>query len=383
MADNREKYFRLTAKTLGGLEEVLAGELNTLGAEDVRVSHRAVTFSGSRKVLYCANYYCRTAIKILKPIFEERIRNDIQLYDSIRSIPWSDMLDVKGTFAIDSAIASPLFTHSLYVTQRVKDAIADQFRDKFGTRPSVNTDDPDLRINIHIANDQLITSLDSSGESLHKRGYRLEQGPAPLNEVLAAGLILLSGWKGNTNFTDPMCGSGTLPIEAALIAYNIPPGVYRKAFAFEKWADFDEQLFDQITGAHIENKKIEFLVTGSDISERSVSNAKRNAKNAFLENKIALSRASIEETKPPEGGGIAIINPPYGKRLKTFEIEAFYKRLGDALKKKYAGYEVWVFTANKEALKHLGLRTARRLTLYNGPLECKYHKYEMFSGTRN
>ena len=370
----------MAAKTLRGLEEILAEELKDLGAGNIRLLNRAVGFSGNKEMMYKANYFSRFALKILKPICTSKVKNDVQLYNVIRSLNWNDYLDTRGSFAVESIIASSYFSHSQYVTHRVKDAIVDQFKDKYGKRPSVDTDEPDLKINIHIADNDLTVSLDSSGESLHKRGYRREQGPAPLNEVLAAGLIRLTGWKCDKNFIDPMCGSGTLPIEAALMAYNIPPGAYRKSFAFENWPDFEYPLFENITGSYNEKKHIDFTIAGSDISENAIRITKHNIKNAFLDNKVIIKTGSIELIDPPEDGGIAVINPPYGERLKPFQIEAFYTRIGDALKKKYAGYEVWLFTSNKEALKHIGLRTSKRLTLYNGPLECKYHKFDIFKG---
>lgn len=382
MTSGQNSKFELTAKTLFGLEDILSEEIEKLGGENIVKAHRAVTFIGDKELMYKANYHLRTALRVLKPIYQSKIKNDIQLYNAIKTIEWENFMDVKQSLAIDSVVSSPNFNHSQYVSQKVKDAIVDRFKGKYNKRPSVDSINPALRINILISNEDLIVSLDSSGESLHKRGYRTVQGPAPLNEILAAGMIMLTGWKGETNFVDPMCGSGTLAIEAALIAYNIPPGTYRENFGFENWPDYEDELFQKVVDDTSEKKDVDFFISASDISHEATSIARQNIKSAMLEKKVELTTKSIEDVNVPSGGGIAVINPPYGERLREYQMQAFYSRIGDALKKKFLGYDAWIISSNKEAIKKIGLKTAKKLTLYNGPLECKYHKFTIFAGSR-
>jgi putative N6-adenine-specific DNA methylase len=370
------------AKTFQGLEGVLAKELEQIGAKDIQILHRAVSFTGDKEIMYKANYFLRTAIKILKPIYKFKAINDVQLYNGIGGVEWDSYIDLNKTLAIDSAVSSEFFTHSQFVSLKSKDAIVDQFRKKTGKRPSVNTDDPDLRVNIHIKDDDCTILLDSSGESLHKRGYRINRDIAPLNEVLAAGMILLSGWDAKCHFIDPMCGSGTLPIEAALIAYNIPPGIYRKEYGFERWLDFDNELFSKISEEEISNIDFKHQIFASDVSSQAFQYAKTNMKNASLMNKINLTIADIENISAPEGEGIIIMNPPYGERMKMDDINQFYKKVGDKLKKDFNGYDVWILTSNKLALKNFGLHPASKFTLFNGALECKFHKYSIYQGSK-
>ena len=372
----------MVAKTFRGLEGVLAKELLEIGAKDIVVLNRAVSFTGGKDLMYRVNYYARTALSILKPVITTRIKNEVQLYNAARSVNWQDYLDSRDTLTIDSTVSSVNFNNSMFVSQKVKDAIVDQFRDAYGRRPSVNNENPVVRLNVHIANEDLTISLDSSGTSLHRRGYRIAHGQAPLNEVLAAGMIKLTEWGGNTNFVDPMFGSGTLLIEAALIAYHIPPGIFRKSFGFEKWPDFDSQLFNEVAEENEEKKNLGLSVTGGDISKKAFESAGKNIINAMLTKKISIRQLSVDDFIPPEGGGMAIINPPYGERIKQNELNALYTRMGDALKKHFDGYDVWIISSNKEAMKRIGLRASARLTLYNGALECKYHKYEIYSGSR-
>lgn len=374
--------FRMVAKTFRGLESALAKELHEMGAKDVVVLNRAVSFTGSKDLMYRANYYSRTALSILKPVIRTRIKNEVQLYNAARSVNWQDHLESRDTISIDSTVSSVNFNNSMFVSQKVKDAIVDQFRDACGRRPSVNNENPVLRLNVHISNEDLSISLDSSGTSLHRRGYRIAHGQAPLNEVLAAGMIRLTEWKGNTNFVDPMFGSGTLLIEAALMAYHIPPGVFRKSFGFERWPDFESQLFNKITEEDEERKGLRLSIAGGDISKKAFESASKNIINAMLTKKITIKQLSVDDFIPPEGGGLAIINPPYGERIKQNELNALYMRIGDALKKHFDGYDVWIISSNKEAMKRIGLRPSIRLTLYNGALECKYHKYEIYRGSR-
>ena len=238
--------FELIAKTFMGLEPVLAKELTQLGANDIQIGRRMVSFSGNKELMYRANFQLRTAIRILKPIKHFKAKSADDVYDEVKKIDWSQYLSLDKTFAVDSVVFSDEFRHSKFVAYKVKDAIVDQFRETQGKRPNISVANPDIRLNMHIAEYDCTLSLDSSGESLHRRGYRQESVEAPLNEVLAAGMILMTGWQGDTDFIDPMCGSGTLPIEAALIAHNMAPGLFRKEYAFEKWPDFDKDLFDDI-----------------------------------------------------------------------------------------------------------------------------------------
>ncbi len=378
-----EQNFKMTAKTFSGLEGVLKKELVNLGASDVNEGNRVVEFSGDKTLLYRANFHLRTALKILKPIAEFKVQNEQELYNAIQTINWSEYFDVNNTFAVDSVVHSPNFPHSKYVALKVKDAIVDQFREKFKKRPYVETEDPDIQINVHISNTLCTISLDSSGESLHKRGYRVKSTKAPLNEVLAAGMILLSGWDLKSNFIDPMCGSGTLIIEAAMIANGIPPGIYRKKFAFETWKDFDPVLFEDIYEEESENSAFNPKIIGSDNSEIAIRIAKENISNAALKRKIDISITPIENYKPPDKNkGVVITNPPYGERLKKNEINKFYKTLGDLFKNEYAGYTIWMLSSNFDAIKNIGLKPSTKLTLFNGPLECKFLKFDIYEGSK-
>ncbi|MBN2613275.1 MAG: RNA methyltransferase [Bacteroidales bacterium] len=374
--------FSMVAKTFKGLEGVLAEELTGIGAEEVIILNRAVSFTGDKEMMYRANFRLRTALRILRPVINAKVKNEVQLYNAVKSIQWKDYLENRDTIAIDSVVVSEYFGNSMFVSQKVKDAIVDQLRDNTGRRPSVNTENPTLKINVHLAHDDLTVSLDSSGDSLHKRGYRVSQGLAPLSEVLAAGMIMLTGWKGNTNFVDPMCGSGTLLIEAAMIAFDIPPGVFRKSFGFERWPDFDNELYEKVTEETEEKKNIDITIAGADISRRSIESAGRNILNAMLGKKISISLKPIDDFIPPASGGLAVINPPYGERMKLHELNSLYTRMGDAFKRNFNGYDVWIISSDIDALKKIGLRTSQKLNLYNGALECKYHKYEIYRGSK-
>lgn len=374
--------FELVAKTFKGLEEVLADELIRLGAADVKVLNRAVSFKGDNTMMYKANLWLRTALKILKPIGTFKARSEVELYNGISQIDWSEYFTVDDTFAIDTMVSSPYFNHSQFVALKSKDAIVDQFREKFNKRPSVDSDNPMIMINIHLTEDECVVSMDSSGDSLHRRGYRLNSTIAPINEVLAAGMILLSGWEGNSNFIDPMCGSGTLPIEAALIAYNIPPGIFRKSFAFENWKDFDSDLFEEIYNDDSDSREFQHQIIGADISAGAIRIANENAKNAFLTNKIKFEVKAFESHYPPEGEGIMIMNPPYGERIKKNNIQEFYQTIGSQLKRHFSGFDVWIISSNKDALDYIGLHPSKKVTLYNGAIECKYQRFTMYSGSK-
>ncbi len=382
--DKQAKNFQMLAKTFSGLEEVLAAELTRIGANRVRIVKRGVMFFGDKKLLYKANYLCRSALRILKPIASFKAINETELYNEVGKIDWQEYLGLKNTFSIDGITSYSNITHSKYLALKTKDAIVDQFRNKFGKRPNVNKENPDVAINVRIFKNEATISLDSSGESLHKRGYRVATGPAPMNEVLAAGLILISGWKGNSNFIDPMCGSGTIPIEAALFACNIPAGYYRDDYSFKKWNDYDPELWAQVVNEAKENiRNIDFQIIGSDWSGRILQTAKENVISAGLEETITLRTNFIADTDPPKPPGFLVTNPPYGERIKTDDIISLYKGIGDALKKEFAGYAAWIISSNREALKFVGLRPSRNVRVFNGQLECRFSKFEMYAGTKN
>jgi putative N6-adenine-specific DNA methylase len=372
--------FKIVAKTLAGLENVLADEIRAIGGESVSVERRAVSFTGDQEMMYKAYFHLRTAIKILKPFAEFEVVDRDDLYNHAKEIPWTNYLALGKSFAIDATVQSEMFVNSMFASLRVKDAIADQFREATGKRPSVNADDPDIRINVHLMNNHCTLSLDSSGESLHKRGYRIGQGEAPINEVLAAGMILLTGWHGEKDFLDPMCGSGTLLIEAAMIAKGIPPGMYRKSFGFEKWPDFNEKLFEEIYNGDYE-KEFNGKIMGSDISAKDISIARANIKNASLTKVIEVQVQDFLNIEPPFPNGIIITNPPYGERMKPESIAELYTSVGNILKNKFAGFEAWIISSSVDGLKSIGLKPAKKIDLFNGALACSYRCYELFKGT--
>lgn len=375
--------FEMIAKTMAGLEDVLAEELTSLGANNIQLGRRMVSFTGDKALLYKANIHCRTALRILKPIHNFKAKNADEVYAEIKKMDWQKYLTEKNTFSVDSVVFSSVFTHSKFVAYRVKDAIVDYFTQKTGKRPSVSVSNPDLLINIHIAENQCTLSLDSSGESLHKRGYRNSQTEAPLNEVLAAGMILKTGWRGNSDFVDPMCGSGTLLIEAAMIAMNIPPGIYRTSFAFEKWIDFDSELFDMIYNDDSGEREFKHRIYGSDISPKAIAIASENIKNAGVAKYVDLKTISFQDyKKAPSDRGILITNPPYGERIKPDDLSGLYEMIGERLKHVFPGYEAWILSYKKECFNKLGLRHSLRIPLMNGSLECEFRKYELFAGKK-
>ncbi|NDW19154.1 RNA methyltransferase [Dysgonomonas sp. 216] len=378
------KKFNMIAKTMGGLEDVLAEELIALGADNLEIGRRMVSFDGDTELLYKANICCRTALRILKPIHSFTAKNADELYAEIKKIDWSIYMNEKNTFAIDSVVFSQIFSHSKFVAYRAKDGIVDYFTERTGKRPSVSTANPDLLINIHIAQDTCSVSLDSSGESLHKRGYRIEQTEAPLNEVLAAGMILKTKWKGQSAFVDPMCGSGTLLIEAAMIAMNIPPGIYRKKFAFEKWADFDKELFEYIYNEDSNEQEFNYKIYGSDILPSAIETARKNVKSAGLSKYIELSVKPIQQyTEAPAPNAMLVTNPPYGERLKPDDLLGLYQIIGERMKHVFTGYTVWILSYKKELFNMIGLKHSQRIPLVNGSLECEFRKYDIFAGKRD
>jgi putative N6-adenine-specific DNA methylase len=376
--------FKMTATTLKGLEGVLSEELKKLGAQDIKEGIRSVTFRGDQGFLYKANIALRTAIRILKPIRTCKVYDEEDLYEAIQKIKWEKYLDVEGTFAIGAVVNSKNFTsNSHYIALKSKDAVADYFRHKYSKRPNVDLDYPDVKIHVHIQKDWCTISLDSSGDSLHKRGYRSTTNIAPINEVLAAGLVLLSGYSGEENFIDPMCGSGTILIEACMIACKIPANINRKQFAFERWKNYDEDLYFTIQDALL--KKItnsHFKIMGFDKAPSAVSKAKQNIINANLDEFIGVHHVNFfNSTKEVFGNTTILFNPPYGERL-NIDVNEFYKKVGDTLKHNYPNSTAWMITSDMQALKHVGLRTSKRIELKNADLDCKFVKYELYEGTR-
>lgn len=373
----------MLAKTLFGFEDLLATELKNLGALNVQTGVRSVSFEGDKGFMYKANLCLRTAIKILLPLTSFRVKNETDLYNQVFEIPWEDYLSVDGTLAVDATLHSDLFSHSQFISLKTKDAVVDRFRKHFGRRPNVDLKHPDLRINIHIQQDQCNVSLDSSGQSLHQRGYKTATNIAPINEVLAAGMLLLSGWDGQSDFLDPMCGSGTLLVEAAMIACNIPANMHRREFGFEKWKDYDNALFETIYDSSMKKvREFHHRIYGFDKAPSAVQKAKDNVKNAGLSDYIEVSQQNFFETeKTSEEKLHMVFNPPYGERL-NIEMESFYKSIGDTLKQGYPNTDAWLITSNMEALKHVGLRPSRKIKLFNGKLESRLLKYEMYAGSK-
>lgn len=376
--------FEMLAKTLFGMEPLLAKELRDLGAMEVREGVRAVSFKGDTGFLYKANLSLRTALKILKPIYQFRTTTEKGLYDGVRKINWEDYLKVDDTLAVDATAHSPHFSHTQYVALKTKDAIVDQFRERTGKRPSVDLDAPDLRIDVHIEKETCTISLDSSGDSLHKRGYRTATNIAPINEVLAAGMLLHSGWSGQSDFLDPMCGSGTLLIEAAMIACNIPPNLNRKDFAFMKWADWDQDLFEKITQSVLNKlRDFPFTIRGYDKAPSALQKAQDNIRQANLEDYIKVERKDFFESEKETSRHLHMVfNPPYGERLAAAEITTFYERIGDTLKRGYPGTQAWFITSSFEGIKSVGLRSSRKIKLFNGGIESRLLKYDIYQGSK-
>ena len=374
--------FEMIAKTYHGLEDVLAKELLELGAQNIKTLRRAVKFKGDLGFMYKANLSLRTAVRIIKPIKNFKVRNEDQLYRELRNIDWEQYMTIDDKFAVDSFVNSPHFKHSLYVALKTKDAIVDQFRDKCGMRPDVDLDHPNLRINVHITDEICTLSIDSSGKSLHKRGYRLETNEAPISEALAAGLILLSGWDKKSHFVDGMCGSGTFLVEAAMIGANIPANINREHFAFQDWPDYDEVLWKLIRSSQLKRAQDCYgRVIGYDLNPDTVASAKLNIANSGLEDYIEIHCENFFETKKPEGPTHLVFNPPYGVRIQG-DIPEMYKSIGDTLKKNYSGAEAWFLTSHMDGLKHVGLRASRKIEIYQAKLECRFVKYEMYQGSK-
>lgn len=377
---HKMEEFELIAKTFMGLEPVLAKELTQLGANDIQIGRRMVSFSGNKELMYRANFQLRTAIRILKPIKHFKAKSADDVYDEVKKIDWSQYLSLDKTFAVDSVVFSDEFRHSKFVAYKVKDAIVDQFRETQGKRPNISVANPDIRLNMHIAEYDCTLSLDSSGESLHRRGYRQESVEAPLNEVLAAGMILMTGWQGDTDFIDPMCGSGTLPIEAALIAHNMAPGLFRKEYAFEKWPDFDKDLFDDIYNDDSQEREYKHHIYGYDIDIKAVNTARLNVKAAGLTSTITIEEADFKNFTQPAEKSLLVTNPPYGERISTPDLLGTYKMIGERLKHQFLNNDAWVLSYREECFDQIGLKPSIKIPLYNGSLECEFRKYQIFDG---
>jgi len=369
----------LLAKTISGLEPVLVRELESMGATDIQSLRRAVSFTGDKRMLYQANYCCSTALRILKPLFEFEIKEQQDLYTNINNYPWEELLTVDASLSIDAVISYTVFTNSQFVAQKSKDAIVDRFRDKFGKRPSVDLENPDLRINVHLFKDLCTVSLDSSGQSLHRRGYRQTTGLAPINEVLAAGLVRLSEWDVTTPLYDPMCGSGTLLIEAIMCARSIPSGYFRKEYGFMRWNDFDETLWAGVKEeAKARISPLRLQLFGSDRAERAISSSRENLAFTGFTPDVTLQSISFEESTPPVEKGFILCNPPYDERLRIDDSIAFNKMIGDTLKRKYKGYTAWFISSDLQSIKFIGLKPARKIIVFNGPLECRFVKFNLY-----
>lgn len=372
--------FELIAKTFMGLEPVLAKELTQLGANEVQIGRRMVSFMGDKEMMYRANFQLHTAIRILKPIKHFKALSADDVYREVQKIDWSEYIGLDKTFAVDSVVFSEEFRHSKFVAYKVKDAIVDQFREKTGKRPNISVANPDIRLNIHIAEDKCTLSLDSSGESLHRRGYRQESVEAPLNEVLAAGMILMTGWQGETDFIDPMCGSGTLLVEAALIAHNMAPGLFRKEYAFEKWPDFDSDLFDRIYNDDSSEREFTHHIYGYDVDIKAVNTARLNVRAAGLVNDITVEEADFKNFTQPKEKSIIVTNPPYGERISTPDLLGTYKMIGERLKHQFLNNDAWILSYREECFDQIGLKPSIKIPVYNGSLECEFRKYQIFDG---
>ena len=375
-----QQEFQMIAKTFKGLEDVLAQELIELGANEVQQDRRVVYFTGNKELMYKANLHLRTASRILKPICTFRANDTDDLYNKVHNLDWSQYISSNQSFAIDSTVYSETFNHSQFITYRVKDAIVDWYAEHNQKRPRISVSNPDIYLNIHISHDTCTLSLDSSGESLHKRGWRAEQTEAPINEALAAGMLLLAGWKGQCDLVDPFCGSGTILIEAAMIALGIPPGIYRSSFAFEHWQDFDRELFERLYNDESCEKEFTHHIYGSDISNFSIRIAEKNIKSAGLNKYISVEISDIKDLQPKTEKCLIVSNPPYGERLDIKNIMQLYSNIGEALKHRFAGSTAWIISSDERYLKNMGLKPTKRISLLNGALDCWFNKYELFEG---
>lgn len=376
------KKYEIVATTLTGLESVLANEIVNLGGEKVTELKRAVRFFGDDALLYKSNLALRTALRILVPLDEFRADNEDNLYRLVFDFPWEQVFDVNQTFAIDAVVSGFTFKHSKYVALKTKDAIVDRFRDVYGKRPSVDPENPEIRLNVHVNNNQVAISIDSSGLSLDRRGYRLLANEAPINEVLAAGIVLLSGWRSDKAFVDPMSGSGTFGIEAALIGTNTPPNLTR-SFSFQNWLEYDEELFNQVVN-ELKDGIIDsdLMIYSRDILTKNIDIISQNVVKAGVEDYLSVKKEDFFLSEPKKESGVVVLNPPYGERLKMEDNEAFYKRIGDTLKQKYTNYDVWIISSDFNAMRAIGLKSTFRTELMNGGLKAWLSKFEIYKGRK-
>ena len=368
------------AKTLQGLEGVLADELKALGAKDIEIQRRAVSFKGDKKTLYKANFWLRTALRILKPVAVFKVNSPDDVYTEIKKLKLEEFINANKTFSIDTTVYSEQINHSRYVTYKAKDAIVDYFTEKYGKRPTVSVANPDIYFNLHISHTTCTLSLDSSGAPLFKRGYRVAQTDAPINEVLAAGLLMLSGWKGQCDFIEPMCGSGTIAIEAAMIALNMAPGLFRKEFAFERWADFDRDMFDEIYNDDSLEREFKHKIYASDVSAKAIGIANANIKSAGLSRYIKTKVMDIADMPAQDKPIHSVFNPPYGERLNDFSIKELYSTIGSTLKHKFPGSNAWIISSSMLGFDNIGLKPTKKMQLINGDLKCDFRGYTIFSG---
>ena len=375
--------FKMVAKTLKGLEAVLADELRGLGAQNVEPGRRMVSFEGNLEMLYRANLSCRTALKILKPFYTFTAKNTDELYDRVKEFDWGTLMTPESTFSLDTVMNSDSFTNSRFVTYRVKDAIADWFTDRYNSRPSVRLGDAKVMINVHVHDDRITLSLDSSGESLHHRGWRKATTEAPISEVLAAGILLISGYDGSTPLVDPMCGSGTFLVEAAMIAARINPGVFRTNYAFKNWPDFDEELFDRLWNDDSAERVPPCLIKGGDILPSAVEVAKKNLKAAGVSKFVEVEVKPLSAwTEAPAQEGKLVMNPPYGERISAPDMDALYQLIGERLKNVFVGWEAWIIGYREEYFHKIGLAPSVKMSLMNGSLDCELREYIIFAGNK-
>lgn len=378
-----EQSFQMTCKTFFGLENVLANELQAIGAKEINTARRSVYFTGDKTVMYKANYCLRTALNVLVPFCTFNAKDENELYNEVYNIAWDNYFTLKHTFAIETTINSDFFKHSQFAALKAKDAIVDYFRAKTGKRPFIDTENPQILIHLHISDKTCTLSLNSSGEPLFKRGYRAASVQAPINEALAAGMLKLSGWTPEHNLFDPMCGSGTILIEAAMIAKNIAPGVFRKQYGFENWINFESEILEEIAEQEHVNKPEKLpIITGIDNSGLAINATNRNLQNSFLNNFVKVENKDFFECEKPFENGFIVTNPPYGERLTTSSMSRFYAQIGDKLKNSFTNFETWIISSDKEAMKFIGLHPEKKIKLFNGPLECSFNKYSVYEGSK-
>ncbi len=374
---------KIHIKTFFGLEELLAEEVKNLGGKDVQIHKRSVACEGDLEFLYKANYNLRLALKVLVPVYNFQARNEQQLYDQVMKHDWSKYLKMEQTFAIDNTVFSEFFKHSKYAALKTKDAIVDQFRNKFGRRPSVDIKNPDIQFDLYAFKDQFTISLDSSGDTLNRRGYREPGHEAPLNEVLGAGLLKLAGWNKNIPLIDPMCGTGTILIEAAMMGQNIPPQIHRSDFGFKNWSNYQPTVWNRVVAeGRAGVRKTQLDISGGDIDGNTVLAANKSLRKFRLKDVVNIQRIAFEDHRPKTPNGMIVCNPPYGERIGRTNTNEFYKTISDVLKNNFDGFDAWILSSNMEAFKHLKLRASKKLVLFNGSLECKFQKYEMYKGSR-